>query len=391
MTGMLRTLLVVLGIVLAACGESDAPTPDGGASPPAPDAGVPQPDAGSPLDDAGTREPDAGSPWAPVTAVLEARAAEAGAAVPGLGLAVYDAQDRKVYEHIVGDFAPDRRVAVASASKMVSGALLFELIRQGRLSLDSTTGQVLGWTGNKAGITLRHLLSFTSGLQPSHLCTFQSGITLADCVASIAQTSQAAAPGARFDYGSTHLQVAARMAEVRTGKTWNALFTETLAQPLGLPSGVTYFTAPNHPLGTTNPLVAGGLRASMNEYAPLLALVFHRGTHAGGVIGTPELFDAQAVEPFPDVVVGNSPAADMGMDLRYGLTAWLECPTPAQGCAVISSPGAFGWTPWVDREAGYYAVLGMHLQRDDPGAGVVSFSMRLSTEVKPLIQAALAP
>ena len=303
---MSRVLLVVLGVVLAACGESDALTPDGGVSSPAPDAGVPQPDAGAATrdagslpDDAGTLEPDAGSAWAPVTAVLEARVAEAGASVPGLGLAVYDAQDRKVYEHIVGDFAPDRRVAVASASKMVSGTLLFELIRQGRLSLDSTTGQMLGWTGDKAGITLRHLLSFTSGLQPSHLCTFQPGITLADCVASIAQTSRVAAPGTRFDYGSTHLHVAARMAEVSTGKTWNTLFTETLAQPLGLPSGVTYFTAPNRPLGTTNPLVAGGLRASMNEYAPLLALVFHRGPHAGGVIGTPELFDAQAVEPFP--------------------------------------------------------------------------------------------
>ena len=81
----------------------------------------------------------------------------------------------------------------------------------------------------------------------------------------------------------------------------------------------------------------------------------------------------------------------MGLDLRYGLTVWLECPTPARGCAVISSPGAFGWTPWVDREAGYYAVLGMHLEQDAPGAGVVHFAMRLSTEVRPLIQAALAP
>ncbi|QDF03804.1 hypothetical protein [Myxococcus xanthus] len=168
---MSRPLLVVLGVVLATCGESDAPTPDGGASPPAPDAGVPQPDAGNPPDDAGTPEPDGGSPWVTVTAVQEARVAEAGASVPGLGLAVYDAQDRKVYEHIIGDFAPDRRVAVA-------------------------------------------------------------------------------APGTRFE---------------------------------------------------------------------------------------------------------------------------------------------FGWTPWADRDAGDYAVLGMHLQRDDPGAGVVSFAMRLSTEVRHLIRAALAP
>ena len=36
-------------------------------------------------------------------------------------------------------------------------------------------------------------------------------------MASISQLALVAAPGTRFDYGSTHLQVAARMAEVVTG------------------------------------------------------------------------------------------------------------------------------------------------------------------------------
>ncbi|WP_426750505.1 serine hydrolase domain-containing protein [Myxococcus sp. Y35] len=386
---MLRALLALAGVVLFACGGADTPAPDAGV--PEPDAGTLNPDAGEPTADAGVPEPDAGSPWDAITAVLEAHVADAGTSVPGVGLAIYDAHDNKVYERMVGDFAPDRRVAVASASKMVSGTLIFELIRQGHLSLDSTTGEVLGWTGDKAGITLRHLLSFTSGLAPGHHCTLQPGITLAACVDSIANTSRVAPPGTRFDYGSTHLHVAARMAEVATGKTWNNLFAETLAQPLGLPSDVAYFTFPNQPIGTTNPLVAGGLRASMDEYAPLLAIVFHRGVYAGRTFGTPELFDAQAIEPYPDVIIGSSPSADMGLGLRYGLAAWLECPTPARGCAVISSPGAFGWTPWVDRETGYYAVLGMHLERDDPGAGVVSFAMNLSMAVKPLIRAAMTP
>ncbi|NMO13465.1 beta-lactamase family protein [Pyxidicoccus fallax] len=322
-----------------------------------------------------------------MTTLLEARVADAGTSVPGLGLAVYDSQDRKVYEHMVGDFAPDRRVAVASASKMIAGTVLFEVIRQGHLSLDSTTGQMLGWSGDKANITLRHLLSFTSGLQNEHLCTVQAGITLADCVATIASTNPVAPPGTRFDYGSTHLHVAARMAEVTTGKSWNTLFRETLATPLGLPEDVTYFTRPRQAQGITNPLIAGGLRTSMNEYAPLFALVFHKGRQAGREVGTPELFDAQAREPFPGVVIGNSPVKDLSLPFRYGLTAWLQCATPAEGCDVISSPGAFGWTPWMDREAGYYAILGMQLDRQDEG--VVGFSVNLSGELQPLIRAAL--
>ena len=75
-----------------------------------------------------------------------------------MGLAVYDADGTKLFERMYGDFSPDRRVAIASASKLVSGVTLFRLIDAGYLSLDSTTGGVLGWTGTKGEITLRHLL-----------------------------------------------------------------------------------------------------------------------------------------------------------------------------------------------------------------------------------------
>src|SRR5204862_6051686 len=144
----------------------------------------------------------------------------------------------------------------ASASKMVSGLVLFELIHRGLLSLDSTTGQVLGWTGANAAITLRQLLSFTSGLPREATCTVNPRATLADCAATMAAATPTAAPGTLFDYGSTHLLVAASMAETVTGLAWDDVFAATLRAPLGLPADVTYFTGPRQALGTTNPLVA---------------------------------------------------------------------------------------------------------------------------------------
>ncbi|WP_233583244.1 serine hydrolase [Corallococcus sp. CA053C] len=373
MTVVSRIGSVGLCFMLWACGGASVPAPE------APGAAV--------LTEENALLPDAGSPWAPVSAMVTARAAQAG--VTSMGIAVYDSLDRKVYEQMVGNFTPDQRVAVASSSKMVSGVVLFDVIRQGLLTLDSTTGQVLGWTGDKANITLRHLLSFTSGLEPANPCTSRATITLAECVAQIATVPVRAPPGTRFDYGSVHLQVAARMAEVVTGRTWNTLFAQTLATPLGLPADVTYYTAPTQILGTTNPLVAGGLRASMNEYAKLLALVYHRGRYAGLEKGTLGLFVAQTREPYPSVIVGNSPMADLGYPYRYGLTAWLECTTPATGCSSISSPGAFGWTPWMERDAGYYAILGMQLSGTDVSGGVVAFSVDLERDLKPLIRTAL--
>lgn len=324
-------------------------------------------------------------PWAEVDRLTHT-AVEAED-LPGLGLAVYDSTGQLVFQRMYRDFAPDRRVAVASASKLVAGLVLFRLIGEGKLSLDSTTGDVLGWTGPQAAITLRHLLSFTSGLKPSAPCTLNQNVALADCVTTISARALDAAPGARFDYGSTHLAVAGRMAEVVTGKQWNVLFDELIKQPLGLPAEVTYFTAPRQSQGTTNPLIAGGMRASMDEYAKLLRLSFFKGTANGTSIIDPAIFDEQTREPFPNVVVGNSPVVDVGQTFRYGLTAWLECDTPATGCTKFSSPGAFGWTPWIDRDAGYYAIIGTEVGQTDNGT--VKFAIDLEQALQPAIRQAL--
>jgi D-alanyl-D-alanine-carboxypeptidase/D-alanyl-D-alanine-endopeptidase len=346
---------------LAACGGGN----DGGGPAPAPVPG--------PVD-----------PWTDVDRTASAAFAAQG--ISGMGLVVYDASGVKRFEKYYGSFSGDQRVAIASASKMAAGLVMLRLVDQGLLTLDSTTGAVLGWTGPQAAITLRQLLSFTSGMEREAGCTLLPGITLADCVQLISQQPLVAAPGTRFDYGSTHLHVAARMAEVATGQTWANLFETQLKSPLGLTSAdLQWYTAPRQAVGTSNPLVAGGMRATMNEYARLLGLDFARGLYQGNRLIGDALFSEQASEAFPGAVIGNSPFGNVGIDYHYGLAAWLECPPPAVNCAVLSSPGAFGFTPWFDRDAGYYAILGMEVTESQ--AGIVEFSVRLAQDLKPLIRA----
>ncbi|MBB6092241.1 CubicO group peptidase (beta-lactamase class C family) [Povalibacter uvarum] len=335
--------------------------------------------------------PDEPEPQPPASAFAQVDAAANAAFVTqgmsGMGLAIYDASGAKVFERMYGTFSADQRVAIASASKMVAGTTIFRLIDKGYLSLDSTTGEVLGWTGEKGTITVRHLLSFTSGLGPENLCTVVANLTLAQCVDTIEQQDLVATPGTRFDYGSTHLQVAARMAEVRVGSAWNDIFAAELLQPLALPADIRFYSQPLQADGTTNPLIAGGLRMSMNEYGRILQFIFDKGRWQGSALMQPTLFDLQNREPYPDVVIGQSPAVGNGFAFRYGLTAWLECSTPATGCADFSSPGAFGFTPWIDRQSGYFAILGMELRNNS--SGIVSFAVSLEQQLKPLIAEAV--
>jgi serine-type D-Ala-D-Ala carboxypeptidase/endopeptidase len=314
-----------------------------------------------------------------------ARAAYAAHGVP-MGLAVYDKEGTKVFEQMYGGFAPDRRVAIASASKLVSGVTLFRLIDAQYLSLDSTTAEVLGWTGTKGEITLRHLLSFTSGLDPEHPCTYQPNVALATCVGEIAERDLLGVPGSRFDYGSTHLHVAALMAQVAVGSDWNDIFDQQIRKPLQLAPQFAYYAAPRQAIDAnpSNPLLAGGMRASMNDYERVLHFVFDKGRWQGSPLMSSSIFDIQAVEPYPDAIIGSTPGT---LSARYGLTAWLECATPATGCASISSPGAFGFTPWLDRNAGYYAILGMELGDPQADRGI---GKQIQQTLKPLIANAIA-
>lgn len=299
--------------------------------------------------------------------------------IDGLGVAIFNAQGEKVFEKMYGNFAYDKRVSIASASKVVSGLTIFRLIDQGYLSLDSTTGQLLGWQGVKGTITLRHLLSFTSGLDYENLCTYSTNMTLAQCVNLIGLSDMLAAPGEEFNYGSTHLAVAGRMAEVATGKKWNELFQFYTAAPLGLPSDLRYFAQPKAQENADNPLIAGGLRVSMKDYEVLLHMVFNKGKIGDQTFISAGLMDAQSKAPYPNARINNTPSQNP--NLRYGLTAWLECDTPATGCDGISSPGAFGFTPWVDRKTGYYAILGMEYDT----VKHVQFGQTLEAKLKPLI------
>ena len=340
--------------------------------------------------DGGAGPPPAADPFA----AIDERAAmvfseEAPGSIPGMALHIAGRDGEVLFGRTYGNFDPGQRVAVASASKLITALVLLRLAGQGFLELESTTAEVLGWSGETGAITLEQLLSFTSGLPPGADCIRSAAVTLAACVAEIATLAPLAAPGQRFDYGSTHLHVAARMAEVVTGDSWNAIFATQLGTPLGLSEEARYYTFPRTRLGEANPLAAGGLVVTLEEYTRLLALVLNGGRHQGNPLIPSALIDRIFVNPFPDAELGSEPELVEVRGYRYGLGAWLECDTPASGCAIASSPGWFGWTPWVDRERGYLAILAMEDEAAVP-TGATTFSVGLSDELKPLIEVALA-
>ena len=304
---------------------------------------------------------------------------------PNVAVIVGDASGI-LFEYEKGDFPVTQQRAVGSASKWLTSATLMRLVERGTLRLsDHPQAYLSYWTSNPADlrsqITLEQLLSFTSGFNADPLtggCTNNPQTTLQACAQDIYQGGLDTAPGAAFSYGPFHMQIAAAMAERATGQTFNDLFQENVAGPLGM-SGASRYVMPS----LSNPLVSGGAASTARDYA-----LFLQGLLSGSLIANRAalLQDRTSNVPF---LFRPSDQWDTGA-WHYALGAWLECDAPSFGpaCAgarIYSSPGSFGWTPWIDFQHGYFAVIARRGERFSTPIGV-----RLEQLLQPLIEEALA-
>src|SRR5688572_4881996 len=267
--------------------------------------------------------------------------------------------EQVIYRKGFGTHTPDKVIPVASASKWLSGALMMRLVDEGKLSLDDGVSKYIPeFADEKANITIRQLFSHTSGLPPEAGCRTDKRTTLERCAAEIAQVRPRAAPGEEFYYGGVSMHVAGRMAEVATGKSWNELFVEKIAAPLGMEQ--TDFLAYGP---TSNPRPAGDARSSVDEYARFLRMVLQRGTVDGKQIlsassGTEMHKDQTGGARIVYTIYERHAALDPRLlQARYGIGMWREKVDDRGQLLEASSQGALGFSPWIDVERNLAGVL----------------------------------
>lgn len=255
-----------------------------------------------------------------------------------------------VYSRSTGDWSATRATSIASASKWLSGALLMTVVDAGEISLNDTVDRYLPeFTGPSGKATVRQLFSMTSGFGVNEpACVMDRSTTLEACARQIAGVSLALPPGTGFIYGSTGMQLAARIAEVATGKRWADLMRERLTGPLGMTSTrVSLLSADG------NPLVAGGYVSSAQDYQRFLNMVLNGGVFEGRRILSSRAVDEMLADQTAGARIVASPYAQFDLTqpgagaTRYGIGNWRQTVTNGV-LEESSSTGAFGFTPWVD-------------------------------------------
>lgn len=286
----------------------------------------------------------------------------------------------------------------------------------GTLNLNRTTGEVLGWTGEKGTITLRQLLAFTSGLnagggngsgQATCISTLPLGANDTqknNCVNEIRDQSTGT-PGALYQYNSNHMAVAQRMIEVSCAKSWDTIFTQLIVTPLGWDASQAVWRG-NFRVGTdTDGSLAGayGLSISGEHYSGLLYSLLSNGTakRANGTTTANFLSTSSVTEilgdQFGSAKIGYSQFSAFGFQWQYGLGNWRYCsvpnnPTECDKDLISHSIGINGFFPWLDKNRNYMAILAVNNLGRRNGLSLLpasATSLFFSETIRPLIHTKL--
>jgi CubicO group peptidase (beta-lactamase class C family) len=275
-----------------------------------------------------------------------------------------------IYRRAFGTLIVGQSAPLGDATSMPSAMLLLALADAGKLSLDDQVQKfVPSLTG---GVTVRQLLTHTSGLPSDAPVLSDTSIDLEAAAEAIAKLPRVSKPGETFRYGAVSYQVAGRVAEVAGGKRWDDLFHDYIAEPTGL-TGFTYGNK------TRNWRIFDGAQSSADDYARLLDVQLHEGLFSTKRVlseGSVKLMQTDQVKGLP--VATPPPTPSTGYTIGWNIATNTGAGAPER----LVAAGGAGAYSWLDLKDDYAACLLVD--------GPLSTSQKLAERIEPLITTALS-
>ncbi len=183
---------------------------------------------------------------------------------------------------------PDTLFQVGSISKTYTATMLMQLVEQGKVELDAPVKKYikdfkLQDKNVEKRVTVRHLLTHMGGWVGDYFNDFGNGDDALDkMVKDIAQLHQIQPLGKIWSYNNTGFNVAARIIEVVTGKSYEQAAQEMLFNPLGLKMSFFY---PSDVL-FTHRFVVGHYNKKEKVLVSRPWAIGRAGNGVGGVVST---------------------------------------------------------------------------------------------------------
>ncbi|MDB5288855.1 MAG: estB 3 [Phycisphaerales bacterium] len=278
---------------------------------------------------------------------------------------------------------------IASMTKPITGTAIMMLQEEGKLSVDDPVAKYIPELadmktedGKAHVITLKHLLTHSSGLQDLDSSESKKARTLGDLIPFLAKKPLDFEPGTQWRYCQSGINTLGRVIEVVSGQSYPEFLQTRLFTPLGMKDTTFYpnkdqaarvaksykltdgkleevptpFLAGHDPsLHDYYPAANGGLFSTASDYGTFLRMILNKGTLDGKQYLKPETVKQMTTVQSGDLKTGFTPGNGWGL-------GWCIVREP-QGVTQALSPGshghggAYGTQAWIDPVKGVVYVL----------------------------------
>jgi len=243
----------------------------------------------------------------------------------------------------------DSYFQIGSVTKVFTASMVMQLVDEGRVGLDEPIRTYLprfdvGDEAASNAITVRHLLTHTSGIQGDYFADFGRGTdAVSRYVASLREVGMLHEPGALFSYCNSGFSVLGLMLETLRGADYGTLLTERLLRPLGIAGGTLPEEAIMHRAAIGHIADAADKADGPAVPAPVWALPY-----SAGPAGSTPFMDAAGLVSFARMHLAGGVAPDGTRLLSEESVAEMqrlqaEVPSPGSVRGIGASWALYGW------------------------------------------------
>ena len=284
---------------------------------------------------------------------------------------------------------------IASMSKPITSTAVLMLMEEGKVSLDDPIAKYIPELaglktvdGKTQRITLRHLLTHTSGMGEATDEEAKAARTLSDLVPAFASKPLAFEPGSKWKYCQSGILTLGRIVEIVSGEPFEIFLRKRIFDPLGMKDTTFYLSEAQmprwvvpakregellvpgeigllygHPPTWSDhyPASNGGLFSTAPDYIRFTQMLLNGGMLDGRRYLAAESVRMMSTVQTGDLITGFTPGNGWGLGVcivrhPQGVTEMLSPGTFGHG-------GAFGTQAWIDMNRG--VALVMMIQRSN--------------------------
>jgi CubicO group peptidase (beta-lactamase class C family) len=259
---------------------------------------------------------------------------------------------KKELEKEIGDFNGRLQIPAGVASQWLTAAAVMAYVDAGKISLDDKVSKYIPIFAKymKSYITIRNCLSFTSGIKgdppgPLKLLQKSKYPDLETEVNAFASKREIETnPGTEVYYSQIGADIAARVLEVVTRKTFDRIVQEKILRPCKM-RGTSFF---NENGGAIN--ASDGATTTPNDLINFLGMLLNNGSFEGKTVLSEKSIHEMETLQFASLPVKFVPKEAAGY--KTGLGCWIS-----NDGKEVTSLNENGFWPYIDRCRHYAALI----------------------------------